>query len=300
MADALHVRARRKARRTFLTPVVAVRRRRGLRQLRGATDETHRRIGDAIAAAAAGAVDPEVEEVLERVEACRAAMLASDDTFTVALRDLSGDPADGREATDTVRHAVGRSRSRRDCLLLHHLVRALRPRAAVELGTCVGISAGYQAAAMRRNGIGRLVSIEAIEHYVTLARRTLDHGGLDEAEVRHGLFERVLPEVLRELAPVDLAFVDGHHDEQATLRYAAQLKPALRAGGVIVFDDIAFSEGMERAWRALAADADVTAAFDLGPLGICVYGSGERAPRTYDVPFAVKPGRLDRTWLRAT
>ena len=40
------------------------------------------------------------------------------------------------------------------------LVRELRPHSCLELGTGVGVSAGYQAAAMELNGVGRLLTLD--------------------------------------------------------------------------------------------------------------------------------------------
>jgi predicted O-methyltransferase YrrM len=43
---------------------------------------------------------------------------------------------------------------------LFKLVRTLQPATIVELGTCIGISAAYQAAAQQINHRGRIVTLE--------------------------------------------------------------------------------------------------------------------------------------------
>ena len=193
------------------------------------------------------------------------------------MHELTGDPADERVTVDRVAHAVGRSRTPADCIVLFRLVRELRPSTAIELGTCVGISAAYQCAAMELNGTGRLVTLEAFGGHVTLAEGTLAEAGITRAQVRHGRFEHLLPSVLDELAPVDYAFVDGHHVGQATLAYAAMIKPAMADGGVILFDDISFSDDMARAWETLRSDPDVAASIDSGRWGSASTGAGTGA-----------------------
>jgi predicted O-methyltransferase YrrM len=66
-------------------------------------------------------------------------------------------------------------------------------------------------------------------------------------------------------------FIDGHHDEQATWDYFNQIEPALADGAVVVFDDIAWSQGMRRVWRRVAADPRMAHACDLRHLGVCIY-----------------------------
>jgi predicted O-methyltransferase YrrM len=49
---------------------------------------------------------------------------------------------------------TGSSKSRNWALLLYHLLRRFRPTSCVELGTCLGLSGAYQAAALKSNGAG--------------------------------------------------------------------------------------------------------------------------------------------------
>jgi predicted O-methyltransferase YrrM len=43
---------------------------------------------------------------------------------------------------------------------------------------------------------------------------------------------------------LDFAFIDGHHDERATVAYFQQMKPSLSPGAVVLFYDIKWSSGM--------------------------------------------------------
>ena len=79
-----------------------------------------------------------------------------------------------------------------------------------------------------------------------------------------GRFQDTLQGVLQERAPVDYAFIDGHHDEHATLRYFDQIHPHLAETALVIFDDVAWSAGMRRAWDALQADERIRTVLDLG------------------------------------
>ena len=86
-------------------------------------------------------------------------------------------------------------------------------------------------------------------------------------DIEVGPFSATLGTVLDAVGPIDFAFVDGDHGEVSTRAYCRQLLPRMRNGGVLVFDDIRWSDGMLRAWRAISAETRGVA-LDLSVLGI--------------------------------
>jgi len=62
--------------------------------------------------------------------------------------------------------------------------------------------------------------------------------------------------------------VDANHTYQATKRYVDYLLPRMNEKGIIVLDDIHYSEQMERAWKELKADNRVTTSMDLYHVGL--------------------------------
>lgn len=156
--------------------------------------------------------------------------------------------------------------------LLYHLAARLQPAQCLELGTCLGLSAAYLAAGLA-GGDGRLATLEGGAAVAQRARANLDALGLGSAEVIVGPFAETLPEVLRRHQPFDLVFIDGHHEPAALQAYADQIMPGLAEGAVLVFDDVAWTPGMRRAWRTLAAR--LHPAIDLLTVGLGVY----RPPR---------------------
>lgn len=216
---------------------------------------------------------------IARIEKLRGELAASGET--VALVDYgAGGPNDTRSAeemrqgrrVESTIGAVCRMASKPPfwARLLFNVVHEYRPERGVELGTCLGISAAYQGTAMKAAGRGRLYTLEGAESLATLSQRNLGVLGLDNVTVVAGRFDQTLDSVLKQQGPLDYAFIDGHHDEQATVEYFRKLLPCLSPGALLVFDDITWSPGMRRAWQAICADPRVRVAVDLRAVGLCL------------------------------
>jgi predicted O-methyltransferase YrrM len=158
-------------------------------------------------------------------------------------------------------------------LLLFKLIRKFRPCFCLELGTCLGISTSFQAAALKLNGMGKIVTLEGAKSLASLAERHFQALGLDNANIVIGRFQDTLGEVLNAYKSVDYVFIDGHHDEKATLAYYEQIKPFLSERALLVFDDISWSEGMKGAWKTIMADERVKISVDLRQIGVCIIDS---------------------------
>jgi predicted O-methyltransferase YrrM len=220
---------------------------------------------------------------IERIEELRRQMNGSPEELEVM--DYGAGSGDSKLTEDemyrgrVIRKTIGQicaltSRTDRTALLLLRLVRELKPRTCMELGTSVGISACYQAAALKLNGAGKLATLEGADSVASVAIRNFADLGLDNIEVFRGRFQDTLSNVLSVNSPVDYAFIDGHHDEAATVTYFNAFVPALADAAVVVFDDIDWSEGMKRAWDSVKRHRNVRASVDLGSIGIISTAGG--------------------------
>ena len=226
---------------------------------------------------------PDERAVVRRIEALRGRLMG--DVTPLALVDFgAGKPdaalsaeqmATGTQRTRTVAEMTGASKSPFWAGVLFRLVRTFRPAKALELGTCLGLSAAYQASAQTFNGGGgQVVTLEGAPALASIARTHLAELGIANVEIVLGRFADTLPEVLAR-GPYGYVFIDGHHDEAATLAYFDQVRPFMTPDGIIVFDDIDYSAGMGRAWKALAVHPAVAVAVDLGRLGVVRLGVRE-------------------------
>ena len=93
------------------------------------------------------------------------------------------------------------------------------------MGTCLGISTSFQAAALKLNKIGKIVTLDGAESSTKLAKKNFQTLGLDNIHVVIGRFRDTLSNVLDKYKTVNYVFIDGHHDEISTLAYFNQIKP---------------------------------------------------------------------------
>lgn len=162
---------------------------------------------------------------------------------------------------------------------LARLVRTIKPTRCLELGTSSGFSACYQGAALVLNGRGRLVTLEGAAEVAALATKNLQALRISTVEVVAGMFADTLPRVLEQLGTIDYAYIDGHHDHDATLRYLEMISGRLAARAVVMFDDITWSDGMRRAWKEIRRHSAFASTADLGRMGLCVAAERKGAPK---------------------
>lgn len=240
-------------------------------------------------------LDPAAREQFERIEGLRDTLARS--SATIDHVDFgAGDPkaprglAEARKGvaktTPVSRLATHTSKSRPWSDLLYNLVRDLKPRKCLEMGTCIGLSAAYQCAAMARDGDGRLVTLEGGPGYAELARTNLRSLGFVNFDVVVGPFEETLGRTLEKERPVDFVFNDGHHDGDAMLAYFDETVPYLADGSVVLFDDIKDYESMREGWRRLVRHPTVDLSVDFGSMGLVCIGREAAEHTTFTMPLA--------------
>lgn len=168
---------------------------------------------------------------------------------------------------------------------LFKIIRKLEPLSCVELGTCVGITASYQAAALKINGKGAIVTLEGSNEIANLAKETFANLEINNASVVTGPFHETLSGVFETSKPIDFVFNDGHHDHDAVIRYFNQVMPYLSDSAVIVFDDISWSPGMRKAWTEIENDERVSASIDLHTIGIALIDKAMNTKERFEIPL---------------
>lgn len=155
--------------------------------------------------------------------------------------------------------------------LLFRLCRYMQPQSIVELGTSLGISTLYMAAATPDVP---LHTIEVNADVQQIAQNQFDTMGCGNVYTHCGTFAEHLPSLLQHLPSVGLAFVDGHHQGEAMLRYVEAMLPHITPSSMLVLDDIRWSDDMEAAWHVLCADPRVSLSIDLFRCGILLFRQG--------------------------
>lgn len=138
-----------------------------------------------------------------------------------------------------------------------------RPLEILELGTSLGITTAYLAAASTKN---RVVTLEGSGEVLRVAKDVWRTLKTENIEWHEGNIDDTLYICARE--KTDIAYVDANHTYEATKRYVEYLLPLMTEKGVIVIDDIHYSAEMEQAWKELLADRRVTTSMDFYDAGM--------------------------------
>jgi predicted O-methyltransferase YrrM len=150
----------------------------------------------------------------------------------------------------------------------YRLVRHYQPGIILELGTSLGLTTAYLAAA---NPSAKVITIEGSEAIYHAALKNFQALGLQNIKALHGNFDEVLPRVLDSLDRVDLAYIDGNHRYEPTLHYFHRLLNNVNSHSMLVFDDIHWSREMEEAWNVVKRHPDVYCTVDLFFLGLVFF-----------------------------
>lgn len=152
--------------------------------------------------------------------------------------------------------------------LLFRLAHYFMPEDMLELGTSLGISTSYLAAACAS---ARVVTLEGCPEISSIALETFRQIGLDNIRLITGNFDDTLGPALLGMKKLDLAFIDGNHRKEPTLRYFSQCLTKTHAGSVLIFDDIHWTTEMESAWKEIIAHPAVTGSIDLFFMGLVFF-----------------------------
>lgn len=159
-------------------------------------------------------------------------------------------------------------------VFLFRLVRELRPGRVLELGANLGVSGAYIKSALGLNGdSGFFTTIEGDPTLASIAGETIGSVAGGTCEVVVGRFRDMLPSILNKTKPIDLVFIDGHHEYAPTLEYFDHIKPFLSPKGTVVFDDVYFwSRPVRRAWKEIVKKHPMAGSFDLAKFGLLFSG----------------------------
>jgi predicted O-methyltransferase YrrM len=200
----------------------------------------------------------------QEIEALRKEYLANSSSITI--NDMGAGSHKGQQSQAAVNSIVSSAaRHRKYGALLFRIQNFYKYSSVIELGTSLGIGLAYVAKA---NVAAQIHTIEGNPQISAAAQKGLQSINLGNIEFHIGNFDDVLPTLLKQIADVEFAIVDGNHRYDATLRYCDALWSKLSTTSLLVFDDIYWSEGMTKAWREIKARNGVFVTVDLFQFGL--------------------------------
>ena len=150
-------------------------------------------------------------------------------------------------------------------MLLYRIVSYFKPKTIIEIGTSLGISTSYIAKA---NSNSQIYTLEGCGETIKIAEQNFAHLGLRNIEIIEGDFKNTLETTISKIPRIDLAFIDGNHNKDATIKYFNLLIENMNENAILIFDDIHWSNDMEKAWEEIKESTKVTLTIDLFFVGL--------------------------------
>lgn len=220
--------------------------------------------------------DKRQQPVYKRIEALRKQLRSNPNALT--LQDFGA----GGEQNPTYIRTIAQiaktsAKPRKYAQVLYRLCAYHQPKYMLELGTSLGISTAYQAmgAKQGQNTIA-FTTLDGSPAVAQQARKNLDSLGINaEVTIGIGNFDEVLPQYLQNFPQLDYVFFDGNHRYQPTIDYFLQCLPLAHENTLFVFDDIRWSDEMEKAWEEIKNHPQVTVTVDLFFIGLVYFHKGQ-------------------------
>ena len=150
-------------------------------------------------------------------------------------------------------------------MLLYRIVSYFKPQTIIEIGTSLGISTSYIAKA---NPDSKIYTLEGCGETIKIAQQNFSHLGLKNIKIIKGDFKDTLDKTISQIKDIDLAFVDGNHNQHATLEYFNLIMENVNENAILIFDDIHWSKDMEKAWNKIKKSSKVKLTIDLFFVGL--------------------------------
>jgi len=165
--------------------------------------------------------------------------------------------------------------------LLYRICRNFKPKNIIELGTSLGVSTCYLAKA---NPSAQVFTLEGCSETAAIAKKNFNNLNLENIDITIDDFKETLTQKLEEIKNVDLAFVDGNHQEKPTIAYFEEILKFSSNESIFIFDDIHWSCGMENAWNYIKSHQQTTLTIDLFFVGI-VFVKTELSKEHFTIRF---------------
>lgn len=169
--------------------------------------------------------------------------LKQDETLVPALDLGAGSQGNTSTVAAIARQSLKRPKHAR---ALAALMRHVGGGNALELGTSLGLTTAYLA-----SHANQVVTVEGNPSIAAVASEVWTALGKTNIHSIVGGFDEQWHALANTAGSYDLLFIDGNHRGDALRRYVEAGLKLLRPGGVIVCDDIHWSQDMEVAWQSL-------------------------------------------------
>ncbi len=152
------------------------------------------------------------------------------------------------------------------CQLYNRIIHYIGATHVVELGTSLGITTLYLA--QQLNTKTHITTFEGNPSMIDIALTNFEYFEKKNIELVEGNLDTKLSDHLLKMPKINFVLMDANHRYDPTIRYFNLLVRKMDDQGVIVLDDIHYSEEMNHAWKELSQHPLVYGSVDLFRCGI--------------------------------
>lgn len=211
--------------------------------------------------------DKKQNRAYDDIEALRKHLLK--DKTILTIQDFGAGSSAGKSDHRTISSIVKNAgKEKKYGQLLYRMVSEYQPKTILELGTSLGITTSYLAAA---NPMAKVITMEGAEEVSDIAMINFKHLQLHNIHLVEGNFDNTLPDVVAGQSSVDFCFIDGNHQKGPTEFYFQQLVVKSTNDSIFIFDDIHWSREMEQAWETIKNNEAVRCSIDLFFMGMVFF-----------------------------
>jgi len=189
-------------------------------------------------------------------------------TLEVAIHDLGAKSPHFKKENRTLSEIAETSLSPAlYCRLYNRIIEYTDSTKILELGTSMGITTLYLAQKQE----AYVTTFEGNTSLINVALTHFEYFRAKNIELIEGNLDSELSNYLLKPVKIDFVLMDANHRYEPTLSYFNLLSRRMADKGVIVLDDIHYSEEMSRAWKELRNHQLVYGSVDLFRCGILFF-----------------------------
>lgn len=151
--------------------------------------------------------------------------------------------------------------------LYSRIIRYQDARQVIELGTSLGITTLYLA----HQDTIQVTTFEGNAAMIEVARTHIEFLRKQNIQLIEGNIDTTLADFLLTPVKIDFALMDANHRYEPTIRYFNLLTRRMAEKGIIVMDDIYYSEEMNQAWKEISNHPLVYGSIDLFRCGLLFF-----------------------------
>ena len=184
-----------------------------------------------------------------------------------------------RQVKDIAKHGIAQ---KKQAEFLYRLLNKFNPNTVIELGTSLGLTSLYLSKAVPKSTI---YTIEGCQNLYQFSKQVFKDLPASNINSINGNFNSEFPKLLSHINRLDFLYIDGNHAYEPTINYFKLALEKKDSNSFFVFDDIYWSEGMQRAWKDICAHKEVTLSLDLFYFGIVFFRTENKEKEHFVLKF---------------